>query len=132
VTHGDQQIRVVYDTSAILAFVRGSIHAGELLAVVGEEGGTVGLPMACLAEANWMVGDRGMLDLLLDHYATDLIATPEDWLALGAMQDVTGLQDAASAALSAVNLECNVLSARPGLYVGMAGSAPVIPIPLTD
>jgi hypothetical protein len=129
VTGQKRPIRLIYDTSAIVAFAHGSVHPGELLSVIAEEGGVVGLPASCLAEAEWIVRPSGMLDALLDHYATELITTPQDWNAVGALQAITGLQDAARAVLYAIDLDCDVMSARPLLYSGIAGAAPVLPIP---
>ena len=62
--------RLYLDTSAILAYTRGSIHVGEPMAEVDTDGGVVGLPALCLAEASWMVDDPDRLALLSDHRAT--------------------------------------------------------------
>jgi hypothetical protein len=44
-------VEVVFDTSAVLAYARSAIAPGELLMMVGEEDGQVGVPVTCVAEA---------------------------------------------------------------------------------
>jgi hypothetical protein len=62
----DQPIQVLLDASAIVAFTRGSIHAGE----VDDEQAGVGLPLLCLVEATRAVADTDRLDLLAHDRAT--------------------------------------------------------------
>jgi hypothetical protein len=119
-------IRIVLDTSAILACTRGSIDVGEPLAEIADDGGAAGLPALCLAEARWMVDDPHHLGVLVEHQATTLVPAPEDWRALAATNDIVGRLDAASAVLSALDEGCCVLSARPGSYGGLAGGGPII------
>ena len=40
----DRPIRLIFDTSAIVAFTRQSIHVGEVLAEVADEHAVAGLP----------------------------------------------------------------------------------------
>jgi hypothetical protein len=51
-------VTVVFDTSAILAYVKGSIAVGELLSIVADDGDTVLVPATCLAEASRQVRDE--------------------------------------------------------------------------
>jgi hypothetical protein len=126
---GDQRpVLMVLDTSAILAYTRGSIHVGEPIAEVDSDGGVVGIPALCLAEVSWMVNDADRLKLLADHHATRVVAET-NWVGLGENLSFTGRVDCASAALTAVIADCDVLTAQPGLYGGMAGGGPVIPLP---
>lgn len=114
-------VTVIFDTSAI--FTRQSIHVGELLAEVDEEGGAAGLPVTCLVEAVHAVHDTGRLDVLVNHRATVLLADkPADGLVLATAYDVVGRQDAASAILGAIDHDCAVLTRRPGLYAGLDGT----------
>ena len=125
----ERPVLIVLDTSAILAYTRGSIHVGEPMAEVDTDGGVVGLPALCLAEASWMVDDPDRLALLNDHHATRVVTTEANWAGIGENLNVTGRLDSASAVLAAVRADCDVLTAQPGLYGGMAGGGPVIPIP---
>jgi hypothetical protein len=125
---GRGPIRIILDTSAILAFTRGSAAVGNAAAEVAEDGGLIGLPIPCLVEARWRLGDLGRLSLLVHHRATELITAPDDWSALAAAVKVAGRQDAAAALLAAVQSGCDVLTANPRLYAGLTGS-PVLPIP---
>jgi hypothetical protein len=126
---GRRPVSVVLDTSAILAFSRGSIPVGDTAAEVDDDGSLIGLPISCLVEARWRLADAGRLSLLVHHRATELIAAPGDWSALAAALDVAGRQDAASALLAAVLWGCDVLTAHPRRYSALAGGGPVIPIP---
>jgi hypothetical protein len=125
----DRPVQVLLDASAIVAFTRGSVHVGEVIAEVDDEQAAVGLPLLCLVEATRAVADGGRLDLLLHHRATVILATEAaDWQALAATYDMVGRLDAASAALAAVDLDAALLTAQPGLYGGMADGGPVIPV----
>jgi hypothetical protein len=126
---GRRRVRVILDTSAILAFSRGSVHVGDTAAEVDDDGSLLGLPISCLVEARWRLADAGRLSLLVHHRATELITAPGDWSALAAALDVAGRQDAASALLAAVQSGCDVLTAHPRRYAALAGGSPVIPIP---
>jgi hypothetical protein len=128
VTDVARPIHLILDTSAILAYARGSIHVGEPVAEVDDEGAAVGVPIPCLAEASWMVGDLGRLSLLVNHPATELVSSSEDWSALREALEIVGRHDAASALRLAIDLDCDVLTAQPRLYGGMADGGPVIPI----
>jgi hypothetical protein len=49
---------LVLDTSAIVAYAEGSIHVGEPISEVRDEGGLVVVPVVCLVEAARKVGDE--------------------------------------------------------------------------
>jgi hypothetical protein len=128
VAPGRGPIRIILDTSAILAFTRGSTLVGDTAAEVDDDGGRLGLPISCLVEARWRLADLDRLSLLVHHRATELITTSADWSALAAAVEVAGRQDAASALLAAVQSGCDVLTANPRRYAGLAG-CPVLPLP---
>jgi hypothetical protein len=52
-------VTVVLDTSAVLAYTKGSIAVGELLSIVADDGDTALVPAACLAEAYRRLVDDG-------------------------------------------------------------------------
>ncbi|MDM4720370.1 hypothetical protein QTQ03_12585 [Micromonospora sp. WMMA1363] len=123
-------VRIVLDASAIVAFTRGSIDVGEVIAeVADEEGAQIGLPVLCLAEAYRVSAGSDRLDLLVNRPAALILSPdPEDWRPLAVTCDTVGRLDAASAVLIAIDLGCDVLTAQPGLYAGLAGGGPIIPI----
>jgi hypothetical protein len=53
---------------------------------------------------------------------------PADWQALAAAYDVVGRTDAASAALAAIDYDCEVLTRQPGLYAGLEAGGLTITI----
>lgn len=118
----DRPIRLVLDTTAVLAFTRGSIHVGETLAEIVDNQSAAALPVACLAEAHPDAVEPERLAALVAHEATTVIASEaEQWQALGHMYAMLGAFSAASAALIAVDLDCWVLTAQPDLYADVAG-----------
>jgi hypothetical protein len=125
----DRPVRIIFDSSAILAFTRGSIHAGEPLAEVALEGGVVGLPSLCLAEAQCAAGNDDRLNLLIEHHATVVVPLSYDWIALTEIQHTVGIPDATSAMMSAIEEDSFVLTARSGLYAGIDDGGLVIQMP---
>lgn len=100
-----------------------------MVAEIADEGGAAGIPMLCLVEAFPSVTDTDRLDMLVKHPAvTVLTDEPGEWQALAAAKEITGRVDAASAALWAVDLDVDVLTAQPGLYAGLADGGHVIEI----
>lgn len=65
----DVRIRAVLDSSAVLSYVRGHVHVGELLIEIADEGAHMGLPALALLDAYTRVGAddpaRARLDLLV-------------------------------------------------------------------
>src|SRR5215470_2840750 len=79
----DRPIRIILDTSAIIAYTRGSLDVGEVIAEIEDEEGGVGVPMLCLVEANHTITDHQRLAVLIGHPATVLLTTNAlDWQAL--------------------------------------------------
>jgi hypothetical protein len=64
--------RIVLDTSAILAYGRAGVHVGELIMMVSEEAGAVGVPVACLVEA--YAEAKPLETTTIDYLATGLAA----------------------------------------------------------
>ncbi|MEU1588610.1 hypothetical protein [Micromonospora sp. NPDC005710] len=52
------QIAVVFDASALTAYLEGNVSVGELMLEVGEEGRQVAIPATCLAAAYASVADE--------------------------------------------------------------------------
>lgn len=126
----ERPIRIVLDASAIVRFTLGSIDVGEVLSEINDEGGAAGLPVLCLVRAHRTAADGDLLDLLVNHPATDIVATDGGgWRALAAAYDAVGRLDAASAVLAAIDIGCLVLTGEPELYAVLANGGPVIPLP---
>lgn len=119
----DRPIRAILDASAIVRYVRGgdsAIHIGETLLQIADDG-VAGLPVLCMAQASHELGDSAAdkLQLLQDHPATELLAGPVDWRAVAALMPILKRWDAVIPAMLALDFEVAVLSADPGLYVGI-------------
>ena len=125
----ERPVRILLDASAVVAFTRGSIDVGEVIAEVDDEHATVGMPILCLVEATRAVTDTDRLTLLVEHRASKLLTDDAaSWQALAAAYEIVGRLDAASAALAVIDRDIDVLTAQPGLYGGLAGGGPVIAI----
>jgi hypothetical protein len=127
-TGADRPIKLVLDTSAILAFTRGSVHVGEPLSEVADEGGVSALPTLCLAAARWMVDDGDRLEVLIRHPDTVVVPASKDPYALGIVETFVGNLDATAAMLTAIDQRAFVMTARPGLYRGLIDSGPIVEI----
>ncbi|WP_255471885.1 hypothetical protein [Micromonospora sp. MP36] len=109
----ERSIRVILDTSAMLAFANGSLAVGEAIAAVADEGCLFGLPVACLAEASRSGADLTRLDLLVNHPAAAVLTVdPFNWRALAVSCRETGQLDTAAALLAAADHDCAILSAH--------------------
>jgi hypothetical protein len=127
-TGADRPMKIVLDTSAILAFTRGSVHVGEPISEVADEGGVSGLPTLCLAAAKWMVDDHDRLQVLTEHPDTVVVHPSRDPFALGLVEASVGNLDASSTVLTAIDQRAFIMTARPGLYRGLIDSGPIIEI----
>lgn len=124
-----RSVALILDTSAVLSFVRSSIHVGEVIAEAADEHRVTAIPLPCLVEAAQTAVDQDRLEVLAGHPDTVVLAEdPENWRALASLLAVTGEYPAACAVLAAIDVERWVLSARPQLYAGVNDGALVIPI----
>lgn len=74
----DWPVRLVLDTTAVLAFTRGSIHVGEVLAELTDEHCAAAVPVVCLAEAVPLAVEAGRLDALVAYEATMVLGDDAD------------------------------------------------------
>ena len=126
----ERPVRIVLDTSAILAYVRGSIDVGETIGEVHDDGARIGLPVLSLVEGHKATVEKDWLDRLLDHHASAILGVPgSDWRALAVMYDSVEPMDAAATALAAIDLGCLLLTGRPDLYAGSAVADRIIALP---
>lgn len=124
-------VRLVLDTTAIAAWVSGSVAVGEVLAEVDSEHGAVLVPFWCLVEAGHQTGmlDRERLDLLLAHPATFLIVDDgSDWETLVAVRGLVDRIDCASAAMMALDMGVDVMTRHRDWYRQVAGGRMVLEI----
>ena len=128
----NRELRLVLDTSAVVAYARGSVDIGETITEVVDEGQWFGSSVVCLAEATRLAGeDSSGVALLAAHRRfVALPATAESWSALAAWTQLLGRVDLAASMLEAVDREGHVMTAEPHLYgIGPDdGDLPVIPI----
>lgn len=111
-------VRVVLDPSALRAYVAGSIHVGETLHEVVEDG-RFAVPVLVAYEALAAAAGK---DLALLHrlFALDrcalLAELPEDLLELTYWRRFTGRADLAAAAVAALALDAPVLTSEGPRY----------------
>lgn len=115
-------IRLILDTSAVLAYAHGSDHVGEALQEVADESAVAAVPVVCLAEAYPLLADRERWRILAGHpHVIVLDAAAGESEELGSMCCLVEGVPAACAALAALDADCWVLTSRPDMYAGVAG-----------
>ena len=116
----DPHIRLILDTSAVLAYAAGSIDLGETIAEVVDEGGRFGASAVCLAEAVRLVdNDQGLgVPLLSQHPRfVPLSALAEDWDRVGYWARELGQVDKATTVVEVLDRPDGCLvTAEPGPY----------------
>ena len=118
---------LVLDTSAVVAFAEGSVHVGEPIAEVHDEGGTVVVPVVCLVEAARRVSDD-MLHVLVDHHDREIAPLAgARWAAVASGIRVFDRLDLAVALLEATTRRGYLLTGEPDSY-GEPGAHYVIPL----
>jgi hypothetical protein len=121
-------VRLVLDTSAVIAYANGSEHVGEPLTQVAENRAAFTAPLAVLATAATQV-DRAWVDLLTKHPAFQPVETEwTRWPALAATLGTVARLDAAEALLAALDVNCDVLTAEPHVYATLGDDPPIIAI----
>lgn len=117
-------VRLVFDTTAITSWIRGSVAVGELLIEVDNEHGAVLIPFWCLVEAGHATGmlERERLELLLEHPATFLITEDgADWETLVVLRGLVDRIDSAAAIMLALDTGADVLTRHPDWYQAVGG-----------
>lgn len=118
---------LVLDTSAIIAYAKGSVDVGEPISEVHDAGGVVLVPVVCLVEAAREVDD-GMLHLLTEHPACELEPLATDgWPMAAATTRMLGRLDLALALIAAAAGGGFVLTGEPDAY-GALGEDVAIPL----
>jgi hypothetical protein len=122
----ERPVRLVLDTSAILSYAKAeTLHVGETITQVEENGAAFGVPIACLAMAGG--ADATLLHMLTTHPACELLTVEvEEWRQWAAMTDVLGRLDAAAALVAASYFDCDVLTCDLGLYRVLGDDPPIV------
>jgi hypothetical protein len=126
-------ISLVLDTSAVLAFVAGSMAVHEPILLADEAEEDVAVPVACLLEAVRRDPGADLRELL--HHRQIVVATPvradEDLLA-GFTAYFDGREDCAAAAVVSHRFgRCGVLTGEPDAYM-IAGERPHWIVSITE
>jgi len=121
VTQPNAPVRLILDTSALLAYVGLSVDAGEVLhEIMTDPGARFGVPPVVAARAMsvlWDDDDRARLRDLLDHESCASIElVSSDWMELAWWDVVTGSDDRGACALASIRLAAPILSAEGHLY----------------
>jgi len=116
----DPTVRLVLDTSAVLAYAAGSIDLGETIAEVVDEGGQFAASAVCLAEALRLVpGDQALgVPLLTRHPRfVPLPVLAEDWDRVGYWAKELGEVDRGAAVVEVLDRPYGYLvTAEPDRY----------------
>lgn len=122
-------VAIVLDTTAVTAWVSGSIAVGELLAEIEDGHGAALIPLACLVEAAHKTAllEQARLELLVAHPATMVISdNPDEWPALAATRNLVDRADLASAAWLAIDCGVDVMTRDPRWYSQVNGGRDVL------
>jgi hypothetical protein len=128
----DGAIQLVLDTSAVLAYAATSIHVGETIAEVSDEGSRFGVSVLCLAEATRLVDDdkAAGVELLVQHpHCVVLPVLAEDWQYLAQLTKMLGRADLAISLGEALDHSAHVLTGEPKRYrLPGHGELPIIAV----
>lgn len=122
-------IRLIHDTTAVVAYARGSEPVGETIAEVNLNNAAFTSPLPCLVEAAREV-NQDWVRLLTTHVAFQHVSCDGAlWDAVTATMDVLKSDQAtALVLLLAEEYDCDILTAEPGRYAGLGDDPPVIGI----
>lgn len=119
-------VRVILDTSAILAYSNGSIDVGEIIAEIADEPARFAVPLPCLLEAACQVDEKLIpaLQLLVSlRHAVVVQVESERWRTVAGLSRVLGRIDLATALLAARDNDAHVVTAEPDAYGTPGGNA---------
>jgi len=118
----DVAIRIVLDTSAVMAYAKGSENVGEVLIEVTDEGGAFAVPVVCLLEGSKSAPEANVRLLTSNPACRVLPLLSEDWPRLLAGVRLLSRLDLATA-LYAAGREGYVLTGEPDAYGEIGGQA---------
>jgi len=116
----DRPIRAILDTTAVVAYARGRVSVGEVLAEITDEGLTFAVPDLCLIEAAQQldVDQWPALDMLTSHSHCERLELSANWRDIAAGARLLGSTSRAVAMLAAVDYHAFLLTAEPDVYGG--------------
>jgi PIN domain nuclease of toxin-antitoxin system len=111
-------VRLILDTSAVLAYIKGSIHVGELITELQDEADIrFAVPVLCLAEAGTVSDDGDTLVLLARHGRATVTSVPADrWLDLVNLSKMLGRVNHAATFMTATKHQAYLVTATPERY----------------
>jgi hypothetical protein len=123
-------VRLVLDTSAVLAYSHASVGLGETIVEVVDEGAQFAVPVLCLVEASRLLDPDAPvgLDVLVAHeQCVVLPMLAEDWRPLAELTGLLGRPDLATGLLEAIDRDAYVITAESVSYLPAGGEGlPVI------
>lgn len=113
--------QAVLDTGAVLAYARGSVDVGEVLAELADESAKAAVPALALLEAAWTVTTQEQMELLqvlAGHPAVEVVPLDQyGWRPVAALMEAFGKVGAAAAALvAAYRMALYVVTTVPDHY----------------
>lgn len=111
-------IDLILDTSAVSAYIKGSMNVGETLAEVADNEAHFAVPALCLIEAVRLGGPDAAAgaELLAGHTCCEVLPVPADWLTLALASHFFGRTDIAWVFLAAGVRDAAILTAEPASY----------------
>lgn len=106
-------VTVVLDTTAVIAYTKGSVAVGELLSIITDDDDTVLVPATCLAEAHKRLTgqDDALLSVLAAVPCVEMSPLLPDHAAdIGTAARVCGSIDASHAAAEALAREAQLVT----------------------
>jgi hypothetical protein len=122
-------LRLILDTTAVLAYARGGEDVGEVLVEVADEEAAFGAPAVCLAVASAEGADPHRLDLLASLSGCVVLPGSVSWRALSLALRTLGRLDLATVLVAAVEHgDPHVLTGEPRAYEPAGDAVSVIGI----
>jgi hypothetical protein len=113
------EVRIILDTSAVVAYAAGSIHVGEVMAEVTDESAAFAVPLPCLIEAARTVSPDRLPGVYLLEAHRHAVIVPDRavrWRTIAGLARVLGRADLAAALLAAQDHTAHILTTEPGAY----------------
>jgi rRNA-processing protein FCF1 len=127
----DPTVRLVLDTSAVLAYAAGSIDLGEVITEVVDEAYRFGVPALCLVEAARLGGEAGSAGVRLLAWHPQCAILPldaGDWEAVAEQARQLGRADLAVCLLEAFDRAGYVVTGEPHAYGDDVDELPIIAV----